>query len=84
MAKHKPMCLLVNLLVFVGAVNWGLVGLGGFLKINLNVVNLILGGIAGGVVEWVVYLLVGLAGLAMGYMLMTCKDCACEKMDMKK
>jgi len=83
MAKHKPMCLLVSLLVFIGAVNWGLVGLGGFLKMNLNVVNLILGGIAGGVVEWIVYILVGLAGLATGYFMMTCKDCACQTMDKK-
>jgi len=50
---------------------------------NLNVVNLILGGIAGGVVEWIVYILVGLAGLATGYFMMTCKDCACQTMDKK-
>lgn len=84
MAKHKPMCLITSILVIVGAVNWGLVGLGGFLKMNLNVVNMILGGIAGGAVEWVVYILVGLAGLATAYFVMKCKDCACETMDMKK
>ncbi len=77
MMKHKPMCLLVNLLVFIGAVNWGLVGLGGFLKSNLNVVNLILG--SWPTVEWIVYILVGIAGLMSGYMMLTCKDCACEK-----
>lgn len=44
--------------MFVGAINWGLVGL-----FDYNLVNAILGGWAG--VERVVYVLVGLAGLAM-------------------
>lgn len=82
MAKHKPMCLIVSLLVIIGAVNWGLTGLGGFLGRNLNVVNLILGGLPQ--VEWIVYLLVGLAGVASAYFIFTCKECACEKMDMKE
>ncbi len=83
MAKHKPMCLLVNLLVFIGAINWGLTGLGMLLKMNLNVVNLILG--SWPVVEAIVYLLVGIAGLLMGWMLLKAKSCACENMDgMKK
>lgn len=81
MAKHNPMCLLVSLLVLVGALNWGLVGLGGFLKMNLNVVNLLLG--SWPTIESIVYLLVGVAGLAMGYMFLTCKECPCEKMDKK-
>ncbi|MBI2484600.1 DUF378 domain-containing protein [Candidatus Uhrbacteria bacterium] len=51
---HKVSCVLV----FVGAINWGLVGL-----FDYNLVNAILGGWAG--VERVVYVLVGLAGLAM-------------------
>lgn len=45
-----------TLLVVVGAVNWGLVGLA-----NLNLVNMLLG--AWPVVERVVYVLVGLAGV---------------------
>lgn len=81
MMKHKPMCLVVTLLVVVGAVNWGLVGLGGFLQMNLNVVNMLLG--SWPTVEWIVYLLVGVAGLATGYMALTCKDCACSTMDKK-
>jgi len=83
MMKHKPMCMVVTLLVVIGAVNWGLVGLGGFLKTDLNVVNLLLGSIAGGMVAWGVYILVGLAGLAQGYMTLTCKDCMCQSMDKK-
>ena len=49
-------------LVIVGAVNWGLVGLAGLVELgNLNLVNLLLGTIP--ILENVVYLLVGLAGL---------------------
>lgn len=48
-------------LVIVGAVNWGLVGLGNFVDANWNLVNLLLGGFP--TVEALVYVLVGLAGL---------------------
>ena len=61
----KGMPMLMMLLVVVGAVNWGLVGLGGFLGSNLNVVNLLLG--SWPAVEWVVYILVGLSGLMVGH-----------------
>lgn len=65
------------LLVFIGAVNWGLVGVGGFLGQNWNLVNRLLGSWPS--VEWVVYVLVGLAGLAM----LGCAKC-CGACDMKK
>jgi hypothetical protein len=48
-------------LVIVGAINWGLVGIGTFLDANWNVVNIVLADFPN--VEAVVYLLVGLAGL---------------------
>lgn len=48
-------------LVVVGALNWGLVGIGQFLNANWNVVNLLFGSVP--TVEAVVYLLVGLAGV---------------------
>jgi hypothetical protein len=48
-------------LVVVGAINWGLVGLGGFVGANWNLVNLVFGSIP--LIENLVYLLVGLAGL---------------------
>ena len=48
-------------LVIVGAINWGLVGLGGFVGANFNLVDLLLGGFPA--VEALVYVLVGLAGL---------------------
>ncbi len=66
---------LAIILVAVGAINWGLVGIAGFIGTNLNVVNLVLGGIP--VVENLVYLLVGLAGLYMvfiGYQLFAARD----------
>lgn len=63
------------ILIIVGALNWGLVGLGGFLGGNWNVVNLILG--SWPVVEWLVYVLVGVAGV---YEIAThkknCKECS--------
>ena len=48
-------------LVIVGAINWGLVGLGSLFDANWNLVNLLLGGFP--TVEAIVYLLVGLAGV---------------------
>ncbi|MBP9716950.1 MAG: DUF378 domain-containing protein [Candidatus Levybacteria bacterium] len=57
--------LVATLLVVVGAVNWGLVGLGGFMGANWNIVNMVLG--AWPQVEWVVYILVGAAGIWLFY-----------------
>jgi len=54
---------LAYILVIIGALNWGLVAIGGFVERNLNIVNLLLG--SWPMVEWVVYLLVGLAGVYM-------------------
>ena len=45
-----------NILVIVGALNWGLFGL-----LDLNVVNMVLGSMAG--LEKIVYILVGLSGV---------------------
>ncbi len=46
-------------LVMIGALNWGLVGIGDFVGQNLNVVNLVLG--SWPMLESVVYVLIGLA-----------------------
>ena len=63
------------ILLIVGGLNWLLVGLGGFLGGNWNVVYLILGGFPA--VEWLVYILVGLAAV---YEIVnhknTCKNCS--------
>lgn len=58
-------------LLVIGGLNWGLVGLGGFMGANWNVVNLILGGWP--TLEWLVYVLVGASAIviAMGHK----KDC---------
>ena len=62
------------ILIIVGALNWGLVGLGGFVGSDWNVVSMILG--SWPQVEWLVYVLVGLSA---GYELVThrqnCKLC---------
>lgn len=49
--------------VLIGAVNWGLIGLSGILKPfrNLNLVNLVFGNYP--IVEFAVYILVGVCGL---------------------
>ena len=60
--KHSPLCFITTALVVIGGLNWGLVGLGGFLGKNLTVVNLLLG--RWPQVEWVVYILVGVAAIA--------------------
>lgn len=49
------------ILLIVGGLNWGLAGLGGFFGGNWNVVNQILG--SWPVVEWLVYILVGLSAV---------------------
>ncbi|MFA7682238.1 MAG: DUF378 domain-containing protein [Candidatus Peribacteraceae bacterium] len=50
-------------LVLVGALNWGLIGVGAFLNRDLNVVSMVLG--AWPTVEWVVYVLVGLSAVVL-------------------
>lgn len=65
-----PMDKIVLILVLIGGINWGLVGLGGFLGKNLNVVNLLLGGVP--TLEYVVYILVGLAALKEAVFLSKC------------
>jgi len=49
------------ILVIVGGLNWLLVGLGGFLGGNWNVVQMLLG--SWPAVEWLVYVIVGLAAV---------------------
>lgn len=49
------------LLVIVGAINWGIVGIGGFANFDGNVVKMLLGSFP--MVEWLVYVLVGLSAL---------------------
>ncbi len=57
----KNLHMVTFILLLVGGINWGLIGLGGFLGANWNVVGMILG--SWPVVEWLVYLLVGLSAV---------------------
>ena len=52
---------IAEILILVGAINWGLVGIGGFIRTNLNVVNIIFGSIPW--LESVIFILVGLSGV---------------------
>lgn len=47
--------------MLVGAINWGLVGLGNFLGTDLNVVHMLLG--SWSMLENIVYVLVGLSAV---------------------
>ncbi len=49
------------ILLIVGGLNWLLIGLGGFMGANWNVVAMILG--SWPQVEWLVYVLVGLSAV---------------------
>jgi len=49
------------ILILVGALNWGLIGLGGFFGGDWNIVHIILG--FSPQIEWIVYILVGLSGV---------------------
>ena len=59
MAGNGTVDMVSKWLVVIGGLNWGLTGIGGFVKTNLNVINLLLGKFPQ--VEWVVYILVGLS-----------------------
>ncbi len=49
------------ILTMVGAVNWGLIGLGGFMMSDWNVIHMILGSVP--TLESLVYVLVGAAAV---------------------
>lgn len=63
--------MLIIILASIGAINWGLVGLGSFLDINLNLVNLLLGSVPA--LENIVYLVVGICGIVVLYAHLTKK-----------
>lgn len=68
----KALHVIAFILLVVGGLNWGLVGLGGFMGSDWNLVHMILG--AWPAVEWVVYVLVGISAVVL---LFTHKrDCA--------
>lgn len=76
----KALHIISFILVAIGGLNWGLVGIGEFAGgSNWNVINLVLGSWPS--VEWIVYILVGLAAI---YLIVThtrdCKTCSAKSM----
>jgi uncharacterized membrane protein YuzA (DUF378 family) len=65
---------LAGFLLVVGGLNWGLTGIGMLLGMNLNIVNLILGGMP--TIEAIIYLVVGIATVVS---LMGCKCGKCKE-----
>ena len=53
----KALHMIAFILVVIGGLNWGLIGIGGFLGSDWNVVHMILG--FSPALEWLVYILVG-------------------------
>jgi uncharacterized protein len=75
MEKSSAWCWPSTVLLLVGGLNWGLVGLGGFLERDLNLVHWLVG--SWPTVEWLVYLLVGLMAVKVFvFMLMGRKCCS--------
>lgn len=62
------------ILVVIGALNWGLVGIGSFVGADWNIVHLILG--SWPTLENIVYVLVGIAALMMAFThKRDCREC---------
>jgi len=57
----KALHMIAFILLVIGGLNWGLVGLGGFMNADWNIVHMILG--SWPKIEWLVYILVGLSAL---------------------
>ncbi len=71
----KILHIIAFLLLVVGGLNWGLIGLGGFMGGDWNVVHMILG--MWPAVEWIVYVLVGLSAAWLLFMhKQGCKMCS--------
>lgn len=61
MLGRSPFGMIAGALTVIGALNWGLVGVGDFLNRDLNVVEMLLG--AWPMLVTIVYVLVGLSAL---------------------
>ena len=59
----KILHMIAFLLVIVGALNWGIIGIGGFANFDGNVVKMLLGSFP--MIERLVYVLVGLSALVL-------------------
>ena len=80
---HKVLCIVVSFLIFIGALNWGLVGIGGFLNMDLNVIDMLFGSFLLG--ANIVYILISLAGIAFAVSFFLYPDCCpCNTCGTKK
>jgi len=74
----KSLHMVAWVLVMIGGINWLLIGIGGFIGADWNVVHLILGSLP--TIEWLVYILVGLSAV---YEIVkhknNCKECSAPK-----
>lgn len=75
-AKGCGMGMIAKVLLIIGGLNWGLVGVGSFVGMNLNVVNMLLG--AWPMVEAIIYIVVGIAAIVsiFGCPCAKCKACS--------
>ena len=74
-SKGCGMGMIAKVLLIIGGLNWGLVGVGSFVGMNLNVVNMLLG--AWPMVESIIYIVVGVAAIVsiFGCPCAKCKAC---------
>lgn len=77
MGKHAPVCWVMTALVAIGGLNWLLMGLGGLIGRDLNVLHMILGGLP--ILEYIVYILAGASIVFYAAMGAKAKDCGCQK-----
>lgn len=73
---HNAKCcgfmgMISKILLIVGGLNWGLIGVGTLINFNLNLVNMIFGGVP--ILEAVIYILVGIAAVLKIF------SCGCAK-----
>lgn len=68
--------MIAKIILLIGGLNWGLVGIGGLLGKNYNLVNLAFGSMPK--VEFAIYIIVGLAAI------IKCIGCGCRKCRMCK
>ena len=74
----KVLHIIAFILLVIGGLNWGLIGIGGFVGANWNVIGLLLGSVP--VVAWIVYILVGLSALLLLFThKKDCRTCSAPK-----
>lgn len=74
----KSLHMVAWILVMIGGINWLLIGVGGFIGSDWNVVHFFLGSLP--TIEWLVYILVGVSAVYEIVMHRSmCKECSAPK-----